>query len=66
MRRLRIKIAKRDISIYYLHAVYKDVFYERRERWRLMKRIELKPRYHLPGLLCGFKFRGKEKNEILA
>lgn len=60
------KIAKRDIRIYYLHAVYEDVFYERRGRWRLMKRIETKPRYHLPTILWEFKFRGNEKNEILA
>ena len=60
------KIAKRDTRIYYLHAVYEDVFYERRERWELLKRVEIKPRYHLPVILCEFKFRGNEENEILA
>ena len=59
------KIAKRDTRIYYLHAVYEDVFYERRERWELLKRVEIKPRYHLPVILCEFKFRGNKENEIL-
>lgn len=44
--------------IYYFHAIYENVFKERRDKWINIKRVEVKPKYHVPVILCEYIFNG--------
>lgn len=49
------KSAKPFTRIYYLNAVYNNIF-QKRKKWRQIKSIELKPKYHVPVVLCEYIF----------
>lgn len=56
-----------NIRLYYLHAVHENVFNKRKSRWKLRKRQLLKPRYHIPVVLCEYELINPQKgnrNEV--
>ena len=60
------EMADPGCRVYYLHAVFEKAFKERGDRWSCLKRVELKPKYHVPVVLCEYKFIGRDQNEVSA
>lgn len=52
------RTAKKGIRIYYMHAVFEQVFNERQKTWLQVSRFEMKPKYHIPIVLCEYRFTG--------
>lgn len=44
-----------SIRLYYLHAVYENVFEKRKDRWKLLSRQMLCPKHHIPVVLCEYE-----------
>lgn len=51
-----------NVRVYYLHPVYAHVFREREPLWHLKKKILLRPRHHIPLLLCEYEFNRNCEN----
>ena len=54
------RIATKKIRLYYLHAVYENQFKTRCDRWKLIKRVEIKPKHHISVVLCEYEFEKSE------
>lgn len=52
------RTAKKGTRIYYLNAVFERVFYQRKKTWLQVSRFEMKPKYHIPIVLCEYRFTG--------
>lgn len=52
------RTAKKGTRIYYMHAVFERVFNERQKMWLQVGRFEIKPKYHIPIVLCEYQFIG--------
>lgn len=55
------RTVKKGTRIYYMHAVFEQVFYERQKMWLQIGRFEITPKYHIPIVLCEYQFIGSNE-----
>lgn len=44
------------MKVYYLHSVYEDVFDKKSEKWKRIRRTLVKPKHHIPLVLCVYEY----------
>lgn len=58
------KTARQGCRIYYLHAVYNDVFNKHERYWKCKKKVTLRPKHHIPVLLVEYVYIRKNREDI--
>ena len=52
------------VRLYYLHAVHESVFNKRKDRWKLLERKLIVPKYHIPVVLCEYEWINSQRGTV--